>query len=136
MFAADVEVAVACSTIDAQFYWDSRSSMSDQLKRSKELYSEMNEVERDVVVEIVKAAIEAMHDNVEEWLPYSFEMDEGDFLSLSFKILKTQIAADVERKQLVTSFRLREASKELQEIMLELDEEDETINGESQGRAN
>jgi hypothetical protein len=136
MFAADVEVAVACSTIDAQSYWDSRSSLSDQLKRSKELFSEMNEVERDVVVERVKAAIEAMHDNVEEWLPYSFEMDDGDLLSLSFKILKTQIAAEVERKQLVTSFRLREASKELQEIMLELDEEDETINGESQGRSN
>lgn len=93
----------------------------------------MNDIEREIIEQRIKMAVEAMCENVHDWLPYSFSGNEGDCISVTFKLLKTQINSDVEEKQLITSYKLREASKDLQEIMAELEEEDEAINSKSEG---
>jgi hypothetical protein len=52
-------------------------------------------------------------------------MKDGDCINVTFKIMKTKIESDMTDRQRVTSFKLNQAAKDMQQMILELDDETE-----------
>lgn len=131
---AGIPTTVEYNKMTRELLWQQRYKNFETRQRSKEYYAAMDDLEREVIVEKVRNAVAAMYDEVEYWLPTNFLLDEGDEITVSFKILKTSIKSTTEEKRRLTSFRLRAASDEVLRIVKELELEDEAINSETEGR--
>ena len=114
---------VTFRNIDKDEYWEERIQVYEDFQGSKQIYKNMTVQEREIVAARVRVVLEAMHDNVEGWLPTAFTLSDGDCINVTLKILKTKIDSDVADRERVTSFRLSEAAKDMQQIMRELDYE-------------
>ena len=107
--------------------------MFEEVQASKGVYESMSNVEREVVVSKVRTALEAMHDEINLWLPAACTMETGDRVTVSFSILKSDIKDGANERRRLTSFRLREASEDIKGLLAELEEEDEAIDSQGQG---
>ncbi len=104
-------------------YWEARHETYRAQQESKRIYSEMDKEHRKAVVERVRRAVEIMHDNVDDWLPTSFSLnDVGTCLNVTYSMVLTDIEEDAAERALVTSHRIKEASEELKLIIRELEE--------------
>jgi hypothetical protein len=122
---ADTPTEVHFEQVNKDDYWEERFETFERYRSSKMVYKAMSNMEREIIAERVKICIEAMHDNVEGWLPFAFRMKDGDCINVTFKIMKTKIESDMTDRQRVTSFKLNQAAKDMQQMILELDDETE-----------
>ena len=119
----DTPVEVSFRNLDKDEYWEERVQIYEDFQASKKIYKDMTHLEREIIADRVRVILEAMHDNVEGWLPAAFTLSDGDCINVTMKILKTKIESDISDRERVTSFRLNEAAKDMQQIILELDDE-------------
>ena len=120
---AGLTTDIECSNINPVSYWDKRLDIFNQVKSSKELYQDMDDMTREAIADRIKSAIEVMHDNVDAWLPSSFEVKSGNVITVTYNIVMTNIEKEVAEDVMLTSFKLREASDELKDILIEMDED-------------
>jgi ribonuclease I len=120
---AGLTTDIECSNINPVSYWDKRLDIFNQVKSSKELYQDMDDMTREAIADRIKSAIEVMHDNVDAWLPSSFEIKSGNAITVTYNIVMTNIEKEVAEDVMLTSFKLREASDELKDILIEMDED-------------
>lgn len=118
-----VETDVTFRNIEKEEYWEERLEVYQAYQTSREIFDQMSDIEREVIASRVRVMLEALHDNVEGWLPTAFTLNDGDCVNVTFKILKTKIDADISDRERVTSYRLNEAAKDMQQMILELDYE-------------
>lgn len=119
-----VPTIVDVDIITPILYWEARHETFRAKEESKRIYRDMEKENRQAVVERVRRAIEIMHDNVDEWLPSSFSLnDVGTCLNITYSMVLTDIEEDAAARALVTNHRLKEASKELKVLLKELEEE-------------
>lgn len=83
----------------------------------------MDKMTREAITDRIRSAIEVMHDNVDAWLPSSFELRSGNAITITYNIVMTNIEKDVAEDVMLTSFKLKEASDELKDILIEMDED-------------
>ena len=120
---AGLTTNIECSNISPVSYWDKRLDIFNQVKSSKELYQDMDNMTREAITGRIRSAIEVMHDNVDAWLPSSFEIESGNVITVTYNIVMTNIEKEVAEDVMLTSFKLREASDELKDILVEMDED-------------
>ena len=127
---AGVQTQISYRKLEPVPYWLDRVALFMQVQNSKEIYKDMEPLVRQLIASRIKFALEAMYDNVDEWLPSAFTFSEGDTLDVHFRITKTNIESDVKHAEKVTSFKLKEASEDLREMMAQMELEDEAIDSQ------
>lgn len=76
---------------------------------------EENEVEAVEAIEVaiqrmVQGAIERLHDRVEDWVPEALrDVDGAGNLSVTFRVLMTDISKEIERNEIATKMRVAAA---------------------------
>lgn len=94
---------------------------------SHRIFEAMTDDEREAVIKRVRRSMEIMYDNVEEWLPDSFSLDDvGATLTVKFHLILTNIKKDTADEQRVTSYRLKEAAESLLNMLANPEVDDET----------
>ena len=122
---ADTPTEIHFEQVNKDDYWEERVETFERYQSSQRIYRFMSDMEREAIAQRVRTCIEAMHDNVEGWLPSAFTMADGDCINVTFKIMKTKIESDLTDRQRVTSFKLNQAARDMQQMILELDHETE-----------
>ena len=104
---AGLTTNIECSNISPVSYWDKRLDIFNQVKSSKELYQDMDNMTREAITGRIRSAIEVMHDNVDAWLPSSFEIKSGNTITVTYNIVMTNIEKEVAEDVMLTSFKLQ-----------------------------
>lgn len=100
--------------------WDCRDHWHEYVETSKGIWDNMDEERREGVIMTVKSGIERLYDTVEQWLPEALEVASSQYLDIYFKILFTDVDAEVQRELQATTFRVRDAKKEALEMLEDL----------------
>lgn len=101
--------------------WDTKDKWHAFVENSRGIWEQMDENRREGIVMTVKSGIERLYDTVEQWLPESLEVSSSVYLDVHFKILFTDVDAEVQRDLQATTFRIRDAEKEARAMIEELD---------------
>lgn len=126
-FYAENQVEVTDDILTPSLCWEARHEMFKEYIESHRIFEAMTDDEREAVIKRVRRSMEIMYDNVEEWLPDSFSLDDvGATLTVKFHLILTNIKKDTADEQRVTSYRLKEAAESLLNMLANPEVDDET----------
>ena len=106
-----INVSWQLGQVTPQEIWETKDAWHAKTKSSKEEWDLMNTEQQEAVTRIVKAAIERLHDTIDEWIPEAIEVKSGEFLDVYFRVLFTDIDKEIHRNDQATSFKVKEAAK-------------------------
>lgn len=122
---SELQVLCGAGYLTPKLVWDQRDHWFKFIEDSKEIWNNMDTERRESAKRLVLTALERMYDNVDEWLPESFESSGGDFLDARIRIIFTDIEREVERFEEATSFQIKKAEQETAKMLgIELPDED------------
>ncbi len=123
--AAHLEVFIGTGYLTPKLVWDQREHWFKYIEDSKEKWNNMDTDRREAAKRLVLTALERMYDNVDEWLPESFESGGGDFIDSRIRIIFTDIEREADRFEEATSFQIKKAEQETARIFgMKLEEEE------------
>lgn len=102
--------------------WDTKETWHTFVSNSRGIWDQMDEDRREGIAETVKSGIERLYDSVDQWLPEALEIASSVYLNVHFKILFTDVDAEVQRELQATTFRKREALRDARAMLEELDD--------------
>lgn len=118
-------VNIELSKMTPRQYWDDRHEMFRKIQNSMAFYNELSYEHRLVIQSKVKHALAIMYDNVDSWIPESFDIEEpGNRIKIELNLMVADIDQDIEDSQVATSFQLASAAESLKELIAEVQEED------------
>lgn len=121
------ELKVLCGTgyLTPKLVWDQREHWFKFIEDSKGIWNDMDEDKRESAKRLVLTALERMYDNIDEWLPESFESGGGDYLDSRIRIIFTDIEREVDRFEEATSFQIKKAQQETAKMLGMAEEEED-----------
>lgn len=127
MAGDSAEIKVLCGTgyLTPKLVWDQREHWFKYIEDSKGIWNDMDEDKRDSAKRLVLTALERMYDNIDEWLPESFEHGGGDFIDSRIRIIFTDIEREADRFEEATSFQIKKAQEETAKMLGVSEEEGE-----------
>jgi hypothetical protein len=76
------------------------------------------------VQRMVQGAIERLHDRIDDWVPEALrDVDDAGGLSVTFRVLMTDISKEIERNEQATKMRVAAAENDLAEMLADVDTE-------------
>ena len=103
-------------------HWEDRHDLYLTTKRSRAIWKNMSQDQKDAVIEKVKGSLAVMVDTVEEWIPDAFRGDTyGEAIKIELTFAMADVYSAVELKRESSTHRLREASEDMKNIVNSLD---------------
>lgn len=95
--------------------WEDRDYYIDFCEKSKEYWNTMSTDQQQALVRKTRIALERFYDTIEEWLPESLDAKAGAGYTLDIvnKVIFTDINEEVEREEVASKLKVREAVNEL-----------------------
>ncbi len=114
----DFDVKVTLDVISPSLLWQTRFQEFEKTQNSHAIYESMTDDQRQALAERMRRATAVMYDTVDEWLPDALSIhDDGACVKIEFNMILSKIDIDVENKNKATTFKLREARKEIESLL-------------------
>lgn len=111
-----------------QDIWDYREFWLQKEENSfNNVWSELVEEDRKVVVRMVEDSLKELINHVEDWVPYAFIGEGGDFLNINFLVVFGQVEKERWLQEIERTENLKRAKSEIGPLIRELEEAVEEI---------
>lgn len=110
-YGVGLDMYVVTGSITPKEIWEQKNELYEFASKSKEIWDNMEEDQRQAVLRLVKSGIERTYDRVDEWVPESLKVEGGEFLDVHFRLIFTNIDEEIERHEEATSFQIRNAAQ-------------------------
>lgn len=107
-----LELRIEQGIISPKEIWNQREQLKEATRVSREeVWDKMlsNDEERDAIVQMVKGALERLHDRAAEWVPEGLSAEGGEFIDVNFRILMTDISKEILRNEMATEMSVKSA---------------------------
>ena len=102
---------------NAENVWEARDEDHASEKESAEEWEKLNDDEREVIHDVVTKGLSEIHDRLDEWLPYSLEIDRGRWLKVSFRLLFSDLEDEIKHQVEVSKRKIDETAVALAETL-------------------
>lgn len=89
---------VECIQKTPKDFWEEREELEKAAKDSQGEWEKMSKENREAAVILTERALARMYEDVEDWLPESFEHVAGEVLTVRVFLVSTDIDGEVERQ--------------------------------------
>jgi len=87
---------------------------------SEELFEGVTDV-KVAVQRMVQGAIERLHDRIDDWVPEALrDVDDEGGMSVTFRVLMTDISKEIERNEQATKMRVAAAEADTMEMLKDI----------------
>lgn len=93
--------------------WEFKDLWYQYVKESKEIWSEMDLTDREIVLNIVRDGLVHLQDNLEEWVPQVLTKISGEAIDVSFLILFGQVERSRRVQKTERDTRIEQAKRQL-----------------------
>lgn len=111
------EVSIYQSSYTPSQIWESRDQWLSFAERSKEYHNNMTPEEREGHQELIKYAIQRLHDKIDTWFPEAIDMSSGTAIDVHFRILVTDAQETIKKHSGITQMKVKEAESESIELL-------------------
>lgn len=112
-------VETEVGTFTAENVWDAREEDIKAEKHSNEEWSKLDDETREVIVDVVGKSLSEMQDRIDEWVPYSLEIERGRWLRVSFRLLFSDLEDEIRHQVAISERRIKETAEDLREALVD-----------------
>jgi len=111
------EFTIEFSELTPELIWKNKDDWTARQEKSITEWNKMTEETKAAVLDIVERSLDRVKDRVDAWVPTSLELQQGQYLDVSFRIVFTELEQETLAKEQITKRRIASAADELRELI-------------------